>query len=73
MSPFYERMPDVGGFGIEREIDVIGAALAAGAVGGVLAHAAATGVNRMRERKKGRELPVIHEPPPNDSQQSPKS
>jgi hypothetical protein len=20
MSPFYERMPDVGGFGIEREI-----------------------------------------------------
>jgi hydrogenase small subunit len=73
MSPFYERMPDVGGFGIEREIDVIGAALAAGAVGGVLAHAAATGVNRMRERKKGRELPVMEQPPRNDSQQTPKS
>ena len=68
MSPFYERMPDVGGFGIERSVDVIGAALAAGAVGGVIAHATATGIHRMRERKLARELPVIQGPPDNDSQ-----
>jgi len=62
MSPFYERMPDVGGFGIERNIDMLGAALAVGALGGVVAHAAATGVHQMRQRKVARELPVIQEP-----------
>ena len=59
MSPFYERMPDVGGFGVERNIDIIGAALAAGALGGVAAHAVATGVHQARQRKVARELPVI--------------
>jgi hydrogenase small subunit len=59
MSPFYERMPDVGGFGVERNIDVIGAALAAGALGGVAAHAIATGVHQVRQRKVVRELPVL--------------
>lgn len=59
MTPFYERLPGVGGFGVESTADTIGAALAAGATAGVLAHAAATGVQRMREKKKGeRELPV---------------
>jgi hydrogenase small subunit len=59
MSPFYERMPDVGGFGVERNIDLLGAALALGAVGGVAAHAAATGIHQMRQRKVVRELPVV--------------
>jgi hydrogenase small subunit len=63
MSPFYERMPDVGGFGIERNIDVLGAALALGALGGVAAHAAVTGVQQMRQRKVVKELPVMPEPP----------
>ena len=63
MSPFYERMPDVGGFGIERNIDVLGAALALGALGGVAAHAAATGVQQMRQRKVVKELPVLPEQP----------
>jgi len=60
MTPFYERMPDVAGFGIERRVDLIGAALAAGAAAGVAAHAVATGVHRVRQR---RALPVLDQPP----------
>ncbi|HEX9895197.1 MAG TPA: hydrogenase small subunit [Gemmatimonadales bacterium] len=63
MSPFYERMPDVGGFGIERNIDLLGAALAVGALGGVAAHAAMTGVHQMRQKKVARELPVLPDQP----------
>jgi hydrogenase small subunit len=58
MTPFYERLPGVSGFGVERTADVIGAALAVGAAAGVAAHAVATGVHRMREKRK---LPVIGE------------
>jgi len=61
MTPFYGRLPDVGGFGIEKNVDLIGAALAVGATAGVVAHAAATGVHQMRERK--RQLPVVDQPP----------
>ena len=62
MSPFYERLPGVAGFGVERTADTIGIALAAGATAGVLAHAAATGVHRMRQGK-GTPLPVMTSPP----------
>ena len=62
MSPFYERLPDVAGFGVERRVDLMGAALALGATAGVAAHAVATGVHRMRSRN--RELPVVDPPPP---------
>ncbi len=60
MSPFYDRLPDVGGFGVEQRVDILGAALALGATAGVVAHAAATGVHQMRERK--RQLPVVDKP-----------
>jgi hydrogenase small subunit len=60
MTPFYDRLPDVVGFGVERSVDTLGAALAIGATAGVAAHAIATGVSRMREKK--RELPVIDQP-----------
>jgi hydrogenase small subunit len=56
MTPFYDRLPDVGGFGIESKVDLLGAALAIGATAGVAAHAVATGVHQMRERRK---LPVV--------------
>jgi hydrogenase small subunit len=56
MTPFYGRLPDVGGFGVESRIDLLGAALALGAVGGVTAHAVATGVHQMRQK---RELPIM--------------
>ena len=59
MSPFYQRMPDVAGFGIESTADTIGAALAAGAAAGVAAHAAVTGVRRLRE-KGAVPLPVLN-------------
>jgi len=59
MTPFYDRLPDVGGFGVEQRVDILGAALALGATAGVAAHAVATGVHRVRERK--RQLPVMDE------------
>ena len=57
MTPFYGRLPDVAGFGVESRVDLIGAALAVGALGGVAAHAAATGIHLARQRR--RELPVV--------------
>lgn len=60
MTPFYDRLPDVGGFGIEQRVDILGAALAIGATAGVLAHATATGVHQMRERRRH---PLVAEPP----------
>lgn len=59
MTPFYGRMPDVAGFGVERTADTIGLGLAVGAAAGVAAHAIATGVQRIRRR----ELPVMEQPP----------
>ena len=56
MTPFYNRLPDIAGFGVERRVDTIGAALAVGVTAGVAAHAVATGIHRARQRK---ELPVV--------------
>lgn len=61
MTPFYGRLPDVGGFGVERTVDIIGASLAIGAAAGVGAHALATGIHQARERRK---LTVLDSPPP---------
>jgi hydrogenase small subunit len=58
MTPFYGRLPNVAGFGVERYADTIGAALAVGAAAGVAAHAIATGVHQIRQR---RQLPVIRQ------------
>ena len=59
MTPFYERLPNVAGFGVERNADLIGAALAIGATAGVATHAIATGVHRSRDKKNARSLPVV--------------
>ena len=67
MTPFYDRLPDVGGFGVEQRLDLLGAALAVGATAGVAAHAVATGIHQVRARRAARELPVLGEasaPPP---------
>ncbi|MGD8494776.1 MAG: hydrogenase small subunit [Gemmatimonadales bacterium] len=53
MTPFYGRLPNVAGFGVETTADTIGAALAVGAAAGVTAHAIATGVHRVRQKKAG--------------------
>jgi hydrogenase small subunit len=71
MTPFYRRLPDVVGFGVERNADTIGAALAIGTAAGVGAHAIATGVHRARERKRGVALPIIAGPGPTGSGAAP--
>lgn len=63
MTPFYGRLPDVAGLGVESLVDTVGLALAAGATAGVAAHAIATGVHQYREQKRGRTLPVLNTPP----------
>ncbi len=51
MSPFYDRLPAVSGFGVERTADTIGAAIAAGVTAGVAIHAVSTGIQRARHKK----------------------
>jgi hydrogenase small subunit len=56
MTPFYRRLPDVAGFGVEHRVDLIGGAVALGVTAGVATHALATGIHRARQR---RDLPVV--------------
>lgn len=51
MSPFYNRLPNVAGVGVEHTADILGASLAVGALAGVAAHAAATGIYQVRSRR----------------------
>ncbi|MCG6987061.1 MAG: hydrogenase small subunit [Gemmatimonadetes bacterium] len=66
MTPFYNRLPAVAGFGVERNADHIGLALAGAAVAGVAAHAIATGIHRSKEGHTPHEpavdLPVVETP-----------
>jgi hydrogenase small subunit len=57
MTPFYGRLPDVGGFGVEGRVDTIGAALAVGAAAGVAAHATMTVLHQIRRRKETHQVP----------------
>ncbi|GMV08191.1 MAG: hydrogenase small subunit [Gemmatimonadota bacterium] len=74
MTPFYERLPDVAGFGVERSADLIGLSLAVGAAAGVGAHAVATGIHRMRTgqtpQKNAVDLPTV-KPQPTKSEEDP--
>jgi len=51
MTPIYNRLPAVSGFGVEKTADTIGAAIAAGVTAGVAIHAVATGIQRARQSK----------------------
>lgn len=64
MSPFYTRLPNVAGVGVERTADTFGAALAVGAAAGVLAHAAATGLHQIRTRRQLAAEGAAPPPPP---------
>jgi hypothetical protein len=57
MTPFYGRLPNVGGFAVEQRADTIGAALAVGAAAGVAAHAAATVFTQIRRRRATNQVP----------------
>ncbi|MBI3568812.1 MAG: hydrogenase small subunit [Gemmatimonadetes bacterium] len=61
MTPFYGRLPDVAGFGIEKRVDTIGASLAIGAAAGVAAHATMTVLHQMKRRKATRQVPEATE------------
>ena len=61
MTPFYNRLPNVAGLGIEQTADTIGAALAAGALAGVAAHAAATTVHQIRSNRKAAAAEGAHD------------
>ena len=57
MTPFYGRLPDVGGFPVEERADTIGAALAIGAAAGIAAHGAATVYTQIRRRRSTNQIP----------------
>jgi hydrogenase small subunit len=57
MTPFYGRLPNVGGFPVEQRVDTIGAALAVGAAAGVAAHAAATVYTQIKRRRATNQVP----------------
>lgn len=57
MTPFYGRLPNVGGFPIEERVDTIGAALAVGAAAGVAAHGVGTVLTQIRRRKATQQVP----------------
>jgi hydrogenase small subunit len=57
MTPFYGRLPDVGGFGVERRADTIGASLAIGAAAGVAAHATMTVFHQIKRRREMQQAP----------------
>jgi hydrogenase small subunit len=63
MTPFYGRLPNVAGLGVESLVDTVGLSLTVGATAGVAAHAIATGIHEYREKKRGRTLPVLSQPP----------
>ena len=60
MTPFYTRLPNVAGIGVERTADGHRRGTRCGSAAGVIAHAAATGVQQMRARSASRELPVMN-------------
>lgn len=59
MTPFYGRLPNVGGFPVEERIDRIGAALAIGAAAGVAVHGAGTVYTQIQRRKAARTVPPL--------------
>lgn len=67
MTPFYGRLPNVGGFPVEQRVDTIGAALAVGAAAGVAAHAAATVFTQIRRRRATNQVPESASAPENDN------
>jgi hydrogenase small subunit len=67
MTPFYGRLPNVGGFAVESRVDTIGAALAIGAAAGVAAHGAATVLTQIRRRRATQQVPETATETENDN------
>ncbi len=67
MTPFYGRLPNVGGFPVEQRADTIGAALAIGAAAGIATHAAATVYTQITRRKATHQVPEAGTETENDN------
>lgn len=67
MTPFYGRLPNVGGFPVEQRVDTIGAALAIGAAAGIATHAAATVYTQITRRKATHQVPEAGTETENDN------
>lgn len=61
MTPIYNRLPKVPGFGVEKTADRIGATIALAAVGGVVVHAIGTGVRKAAKPEKAEGAPKTEE------------
>jgi len=71
MSPFYNRLPNVAGVGVEHTADLFGASLAVGALAGVAAHAAATGIYQVRSRRNAERVHPPAVTAPDDALKAP--
>lgn len=67
MTPFYGRLPNVGGFPVEQRVDTIGAALAIGAAAGIATHAVATVYTQITRRKATQQVPEAGTETENDN------
>src|SRR5512140_2136165 len=67
MTPFYGRLPNVGGFAVERRADMIGASLAIGAAAGVAAHATMTVFHQIKRRREMQQAPESRSETENDN------
>ncbi len=52
MSPFYKRLPNVPGFGVEKTADKIGLGLAAATAAGVALHGIGRAISPKEEDKE---------------------
>ena len=52
MSPFYNRLPNVPGFGVEKTADKIGLGLAAATAAGLALHAAVRAISPKKKEEE---------------------
>ena len=52
MSPFYKRLPNVPGFGVEKTADKVGAGLAAATAAGLVLHGIGRAVSPKKDDKE---------------------
>ncbi len=64
MTPFYQTLPNVGGFGVEATAEEVGLAVIGTVAALTTVHAVGSVVRNQRAKKRERDLPPTHEKPP---------